>query len=159
MHVRLCPECGEEFRPEIVTCSDCGATLVDHWEGEGAAGADPAAAPPRAPSAARPPEHFKPVASASTAAEIDPLAQTLGAAGIRFAVSGSVHHFSLLVAPEDVERALAALGVGEAPPEAHAQCPACGADVRGAQDCPDCGLALAGDPEGLTPPGSGERID
>jgi hypothetical protein len=160
MHVRLCPECGEEFRPEIVTCSDCGATLVDHWEGEPEEGEDVPLPPrPETPSAARPPEGFKPVASASTAIEIDPIARTLGAAGIVFAVTGAVNHFSLLVAPEDVERALALLGVGEAPPEAHATCPACGADVQGAGECPDCGLALAGDPEGLPDPGSSERLD
>jgi len=159
MHVRVCPECGEEFRPEIVTCSDCGATLVDEWEGEGGAGETDAPPPRETPSAARPPEGFKPVASAATAAEIDPAARALGAAGIVFAVTGAINHFSLLVAPEDVGRALDVLGVAEPGPEPHHACPACGADVGGAQECPDCGLALAGDPEALQGPGSGERLD
>lgn len=158
MHVRVCPECDEEFRPEIVTCSDCGATLVDHWEGEQPEAETPLTPRPEMPSSARPPADFKPIASAASAVEIDPIARTLGAAGIVFAVTGAINHFSLLVAPADVERALGLLGVSEAGPEKHAACPACGADVQGAAECPDCGLALAGDPEGLPDTGS-ERID
>lgn len=159
MHVRVCPECDEEFRPEIVTCSDCGATLVDHWESEPEEGEVPLPPRPEPPSAARPPADFKAVASAATAVEIDPIARALGAAGIVFAVTGAVNHFSLLVAPQDVERALALLGVPEAAAEAHAACPACGADVQGASECPDCGLGLAAAPEGLPGPGSSEPTD
>ena len=35
-HVRVCRECGEEYRPEIVRCADCGGELEDRYEGEGA---------------------------------------------------------------------------------------------------------------------------
>src|SRR5437868_1106583 len=29
MMIRYCPSCDEEFRPEILRCSDCGGDLVD----------------------------------------------------------------------------------------------------------------------------------
>ena len=33
-HVRVCRDCGEEYRPEIVRCADCGGELEDRYEGE-----------------------------------------------------------------------------------------------------------------------------
>ncbi len=158
MHVRICPECNEEFRPEIVRCSDCGATLVDHWEGEDAPAIE-APAPPVA-TAYRVPADYKPVASASVASEIEPLARVLGKAGIAFAVTGAVHRFTLLVPPADVERALDVLGVAPAAAtDAPTACPACGADARNAAECPECGLALAAEPEAPVDPGPPERTD
>ena len=151
MHVRVCPDCGEEFRPEIVRCSDCGATLVDRWEEEGSEEAERAEvgrAPEILPNL-RVPADYEPVASAPTAAEIEPLAHRLGEEGIAFAVTGSVHLFTLLVPKAELERALKRLGGGEVAPEPAAACPACGADSRGAAECPECGLALAADPESL----------
>lgn len=153
MHVRVCPDCGEEFRPEIVTCSDCGATLVDRWEDEGAGA--PEAEVPEGGGAAeilpnvRVPADYEPVASATTASEIEPLAHRLGQEGIAFAVTGSVHLFTLLVPKADLERAVSLLGQAELEPEPGNACPACGADARGAAECPECGLALAADPESL----------
>jgi predicted amidophosphoribosyltransferase len=145
VHVRVCPECDEEFRPEIVTCSDCGATLVDHWEGEEGEGGVEAPAPPVS-AAFRVPADYKPVASATSADEIDPAARKLGEAGIEFAVTGQVHRFVLLVSPANVERALEVLGVGAEPAEAATTaCPACGAETRGAAECPECGLGLGGE--------------
>src|SRR5688572_27542544 len=32
MHVRVCVECGEEYRPEITACADCGGQLEDRHE-------------------------------------------------------------------------------------------------------------------------------
>ncbi|HET7293721.1 MAG TPA: hypothetical protein VFM88_14955 [Vicinamibacteria bacterium] len=150
-HVRVCPACGEEFRPEIVRCSDCGAALVDHWEEEGGAIlGDPERedVPGMLPDV-RVPADYEPVSSAPTAAEIEPLAHLLGQAGIRFAVTGSMHLFTLLVPKSDLERALGLLGGGEAAPSGVSACPACGASAQGAAECPDCGLALAADPESL----------
>ena len=45
--IRRCPECGEEFQPHVVDCSDCGTPLVSAFEGDGApeAGGDAGAAP------------------------------------------------------------------------------------------------------------------
>ena len=31
-HVRVCRDCGEEYRPEIVRCADCGGELEDRYE-------------------------------------------------------------------------------------------------------------------------------
>lgn len=156
MHVRKCPDCGEEFRPEIVRCSDCGATLVDHWEEEGGGGErpEPGHEAEIPPNMLMPTEH-RPIASAPSAAEIEPMARRLGEAGIPFAVTGSVHMFLLLVPEVDVERAMALLAgtagpaEPEEPVEASPVCPACGADARGASECPECGLALLADPESL----------
>jgi len=154
MHVRKCPECGEEFRPEIVRCSDCGATLVDHWDEEGGEGRGSDAGreaeiPPNVPL----PGDHRPVASAPTAAEIEPMARRLGEAGIPFAVTGSMQLFMLLVPEADVARAMELLAGPEEPPESSAEpsanCPACGADARGAEECPDCGLTLRSDPQAL----------
>ena len=35
MHVRVCVECGEEYRPEVAQCADCGGDLEDRHLGEG----------------------------------------------------------------------------------------------------------------------------
>jgi hypothetical protein len=29
MHVRVCRDCGEEYRPDILVCADCGGVLED----------------------------------------------------------------------------------------------------------------------------------
>ena len=34
MHVRVCRECGEEYRPDIALCADCGADLEDRYEND-----------------------------------------------------------------------------------------------------------------------------
>ena len=33
-HVRVCRDCGEEYRPEVVRCADCGGVLEYRFEGE-----------------------------------------------------------------------------------------------------------------------------
>src|SRR5262249_45059506 len=85
MHGRACRECGEEYRPEILLCTDCGGTLEDRD--------DELEPPPRpelaAPSLATPSEGtslarepFRWLQRTETAAEMDPLAQRLGAGRI-----------------------------------------------------------------------------
>ncbi len=146
MHVRVCRECGEEYRPEIVVCSDCGGALEDHHEGVDSApdGSDWSVAAPGPEFSARP---LVSVATAASAGEIEPLARRLGEAGIRFAVRGSIQSFQLLVAVDEHELALAALEAG-APGsavsvEAIAACPACGAGLTPTTvECPECGLGL-----------------
>jgi hypothetical protein len=121
---------------------------VDQWEEPA-----PAELPRPAPaSAARANDDLRPVATASAAREIEPLARMLGDAGITFAVRGAVNRFTLLVSADEVERALATLGVGEVAPDGSPVCPACGTDARGAAECPDCGLSLAGDAEARSGP-------
>jgi len=146
MHVRVCRECGEEYRPEVVVCSDCGGALEDHYEGLEAAANLPAEMTP-AEFATGP---LVPVASAPSAAEIEPLGRRLGQAGIRFAVRGSFQLFELLVAADEQEPALAVLEAGgegsSAPLEALSVCPACGTALRAsAVECPECGLGLGGE--------------
>jgi tRNA(Ile2) C34 agmatinyltransferase TiaS len=150
MQVRVCPECGEEFRADIVSCSDCGATLQDRRDDPDAAG-EALPPPPPVPPPSRVPEDYRPVATASTADEIDPLARRLADAGLAFAVSGAVHRFELLVPADAVERALAVLGVAEISVEALGTCPACGTKVGGADECPECGLSLAVDADADQP--------
>lgn len=141
MHVRVCRECGEEFRPEAVVCSDCGGALEDRDDANpGAAGATAA---PAALVATRP--DLVPVAEGTEAGEVEPFARQLGEAGIAFAVSGAIHQFRVLVDPADAPRARAVLGL-DAVPESVAltACPACGAALpAGAGECPECGLGLS----------------
>ena len=33
MHVRVCVDCDEEYRPDITTCADCGGRLEDRHDG------------------------------------------------------------------------------------------------------------------------------
>jgi hypothetical protein len=152
MHIRVCRECGEEYRPEVAVCADCGGVLGDRYEEEGAphqpSVPEPAASAPPATA------DLRAIASGPRAADLEPLARRLGAAQIPFAVRGSSQLFELLVGKPDLERALTELApLGDAPgsseaPEGTGQCPACGFALRpGATECPDCGLAVgdAGD--------------
>lgn len=147
MHVRVCRECGEEFRPEITVCSDCGGELADRFEDEdlGLAGLGREAGPTSEGAVDLGPMQV--VASSDKAAELEQAAQALGAAGIRFVVKGSPYRFDLLVPEALRERALERLAAEEpADPGAQppANCPACGASVAaGAVECRDCGLSLA----------------
>ncbi len=146
MHVRVCRECGEEYRPEIAVCSDCGGALEDHYEGIESS-ADDSELRARAPVAEFSAGPLVPVATAGTASEIEPLGRRLGEAGIRFAVRGSIRSFELLVATDDHEPALAALEAGAggdaASMEPIAACPACGTKLTQATlECPECGLGL-----------------
>jgi hypothetical protein len=166
MNVRVCPECGEEFRPEIVHCSDCGALLVDHAAEEVAP--SPMAGSPtgqaHSPSDGAPaPVAFARLVRADRAAAIEPLAERLGKAGVPFRVRTVSLSFELLVAEGDREEALSVLGdaarpenvsVDDAPfdPEGgYAACPACGSRLAPrAQECPECGLAVGGEPDAET---------
>jgi hypothetical protein len=162
MHVRVCPECDEEYRPDIAVCADCGAELLDHFEDEQgrvvtAAGEvlDPATAAEGErvelrPIFSGPPAGLKPLADALVAAEI-PMRLVPDPNPARGLV--------LAVALADVARAKAAVAslvrdseldvVDLSPPDAvegeagYSACPACGAALTpGAPFCPDCGLEL-----------------
>ncbi len=144
MSVRACRECGEEFRPGVVVCSDCGGVVEDRAdEAEPARGGGF-----EAPSLSR--EDLVAVAEGQEAGDIEPAARRLGEAGVPFAVSGAVHRFRLLVDAQDAARARIALEPEQgdaASEEALTRCPACGAALaHGARECPDCGLGL-GTPE------------
>jgi hypothetical protein len=174
VHVRVCPDCGEEYRPEIVTCADCGAVLEDRFLGEEEEAAD--AAPPAAPlpeEQAPDLSHHQVLFTSGQARDLVPLAEALKAKGVAFRLVDTpaleevrAASYRLLVHQDDgaaAQRALAPLlaaaGAGEdAAPGSHeapgdtpteARCPACGQQLEaGALECPECGLGLAAEEEG-----------
>lgn len=172
MHVRVCPECGEEFRPEIVRCSDCGAMLEDRHENE--PGADPVSAP-RDPVGSEATEgHYVSIFHADRAADLEPLAVRLGEAGLPFRVRSAQQRFDLLTREEDEAKVREALGeilahraptgVADEPhfdPEGgYAACPACGCRLAPrAEECPECGLAVGAVAEAAPCPRCGSTPD
>jgi hypothetical protein len=156
MQVRVCSVCGEEYRPDIQVCADCGGELVDSVEG----------APPSrrgTPEASAPDlRDHKVVYQARQASDMLDAAEALERAGLPFRVVESSNPppkepwFVLSVHERDQEAAVRALapvhGVGadqlSAEPDFHpesgyAQCPACGTNVdAGAKECAECGLTL-----------------
>jgi hypothetical protein len=161
MHTRYCVECEEEFRPEIVHCSDCGALLEDRDEdGSGVTPEPSPDAEPASPSR-RPPEGYVRVFDAVDVAAVRKAAARLAAAGLTFHVSGNSAGYDLLVPPEDGDAAIQVLrgrkGAVSRIPESEsaagdARCPACGTGVpAGAAECPECQLVVGdgadGDPD------------
>ncbi len=162
MHTRYCPNCDEEFRPEILRCSDCGGELEDRYEeedAEGQPGAAAKAAEPELPEAPEPPEAYQAVFQADDSTSIKDAGDRLAAAGLRFRVAASGIAFRVLVRVEDMPAAAAVLSGSEgsmvasddAPPAVGAEggvCPACGASVgAGVRECPECGLVVGAEPE------------
>jgi hypothetical protein len=155
MHVRVCPDCGEEFRPGIVTCSDCGALLQDRHLTEGADGSDRGKTslvpPPDAETESA--EDYVIVFSSIEADGMREAAAALVAAGIAFRANGNAAGFQLLVHPEDQVPAVQALAGRDGavtqtstpgPDDGHF-CPACGTEVAvDAVECPACELVIGG---------------
>jgi RNA polymerase subunit RPABC4/transcription elongation factor Spt4 len=152
MHVRICRECGEEFRPGTSVCSDCGGALEDRFLDEdgntlgGGAGPTPPASegglPPSSPD-------LMPVVRGALSDEIATMTSRLAAEDLPFAVGGSSAGFDLLVSKKDFGRAREALAELLPPPPAHDEsaCPACGRAVSpGTAECPECGLVLGEEP-------------
>ena len=165
MHVRICRDCGEEYRPEIAVCADCGGSLEDRWDDAG----EIRTRVPRPPAPSEPEASdrsgFRAVFVTSQAAVLVPLAERLREAAIEFLLHESAKDprapaasFSLLVHDEDAGRALRELAPllagGEESGRFHAvesafeagayrNCPACEIELpAGSNECPDCGLAL-----------------
>jgi uncharacterized protein with PIN domain len=163
---RVCRDCGEEFRPEIARCSDCGGELVDPNE------KDPGQVVAAFPAGSGPPDEdladFRPIFVGAQAALLVPLAEALKVEGIAFRLveelsdpeRGTVT-FGLLVREADRAQALLALGplLGEegdggrlqavethfAESGSYSRCPACDSEVAAtAAECPECGLVIAG---------------
>ena len=160
VHVRVCKECGEEYRPDITSCADCGGELEDVFEDEGAPS-------PRRQEAAEPEildlSDHRAVFQTSRATDLVPLAERLKEAEIAFhlvegGAAGAPASYSLMVPEVHVKAALEALADLVAPHaegEVHAlethyeaghgyrQCPACGAQQGSGQaECAECGLTL-----------------
>jgi len=166
-HVRVCRECGEEYRPDIVRCADCGGELVDRFPGS--EGEAPAAAVAE-PAAAELDGH-RVLFLTPRAADLVPMAERLREASLAYRLAeqrptteGAPVRYALLVPDEGAEEALRALADLLAPHDeggdvhavetrfdakrGYVECPACGARTApGGAECPDCGLGLGG-PEG-----------
>jgi hypothetical protein len=170
VRVRRCRACGEEYRPDIASCSDCGGPLedVDDELVPFESRPRPGVAPQEAPRERKPPEGYVPVYIARDIGDVEPLAECLESAGIRLHVLQTAEQpdrspaiYTLLVPEQDAPAARRALQpqLGEgADPEAvdrgfdpdagYSQCPACSAEIpRGAEACPDCGLSVSPETE------------
>jgi rRNA maturation protein Nop10 len=163
---RVCRDCGEEFRPEIERCSDCGGELVAAHEDE--TGQAVTADPVEATASAEDLADFRPIFVGAQAALLVPLAEALKGEGIAFRLAEELSDpergtvtFGLLVREADRAGALRALAplLGEEAStgrlqavETHfgesgsySRCPACESEVAlSATECPECGLVIAG---------------
>jgi hypothetical protein len=155
MHVRTCPDCGEEFRPEIVRCSDCGADLVDQYEDGETRGEAPADMGPDV-AGPEPVEDWASVFTSTSSEALREAAASLAAAAVRFRAGATGVYLQLRVPADDYTRAAQALAghdgavvVTEATvPEGQeaAACPACATPVPAdAMECPECQLVVGGD--------------
>jgi len=162
VHVRVCRECGEEYRPDIAVCADCGGELEDVFEEEGAP-PTPRRPDPGEPEALDLSDH-RPVFQTARAPDLVPLAERLKEAAIEFHLveegeEGAPARYNLMVRDDEVKAALEALADLVAPhaegDEVHAlethyqsgryvKCPACGAEQGSGQaECGECGLTLS----------------
>ncbi len=160
-HVRVCRECGEEYRPGVVNCADCGGELEDRFEGQ------EEVAPPKAPSEEPAPAqaHVRTLFVTPYAADLVPMAERLREAGIEYRlaeapgrVEGAPSRYGLFVTEENTAAALKAIadlvahGGAEAAQgveagfdkeQGYLECPACGTRTSaGTTECPECGLVL-----------------
>jgi ribosomal protein L32 len=166
-HVRVCRDCGEEYRPHVVRCADCGGELEDRHGGEGTE----APAPARPDEAAAELLGYRALFMTPRAADLVPMVERLREARLEHRLAeqpgtgeGAPPRYALLVRDGDAASALRVLADIVAPHEeaedihaietrfdaehGYLECPACGArTASGTVECPECGLGLAG-PEG-----------
>jgi hypothetical protein len=147
--VRRCPDCGEEFQPHVVNCSECGTLLEDAIEGESPAGS------------AAPEEDAAKYATLASDLDVDSTraaSEHLAEAGLRFRIVTTRARrgwLDLQVHEEDGVAASALLQrEGILPPRDDSPpvgadggpCPACQTHVEpGTLECPECGLVLGGE--------------
>lgn len=171
-HVKVCRDCGEEYRPQATRCADCGGELEERQlddEGllEGGASAETAAEAAGAGEVTGRALFVTPRAS-----ELVPLAEALREQGLPYRLlerppqrEGAAPSYALVVPESETAEALRTLAPLVAPEhdaaetervETHfepqsgyRQCPACGAtQTPGGGECAECGLTLgAGDSE------------
>lgn len=156
MHVRVCVECGEEYRPEIVACADCGGRLEDrHDDGDRTVLPAPEPVDSGQPDA----EFIETIFHAEKATDLTGEADRLVEAGVAFRLRPGARGagYRLLVAAPDRDRALSVLGLladgsGDGA-DGVRSCPACGVPTqRGTAECPECGLTVGDEPEGEPEP-------
>ena len=166
-NVRVCRECGEEYRPDILVCADCGGELETRRAGEPRRAAEPRSAEPQAAETSSELDGYRAVFTGSRAMDLVPLCDRLNETGTTFrmleqpaSVDGGPARYLLYVRDADAARALESLAELIAPHETggdmraietafdpeqgYSQCPACGAKTpAAAQECPECGLGLS----------------
>ena len=163
MHVRVCVDCGEEYRPDITTCADCGGRLEDRHD---AAGSSASTAEAETEDDDSPETDFtESVLHAEKATDLTKSADHLVEAGIPFRLRPArASGYRLLVTAKDCDRALALLGLlvdsagerGEGP----RACPACDTPVEaGAVECPECGLIVGDESDAETCDRCGRSLD
>ena len=162
-HVRVCRDCGEEYRPGIVRCADCGGELEDRYPGDEPR---PQAAPDVAPERELVGYHV--LFTTARATDLVPMADRLREAAIehrlaeqpgagkeappRYAIlvpdgaaRAALAAVTDLIAPHEDAADVHALETRFDPERGYVQCPACGtAQTPGAVECPECGLGLGG---------------
>jgi hypothetical protein len=161
----VCRECGEEYRPGVVRCADCGGELEDRFEGQEGEGVPPPKPPSEEPGPA--PSNYRMLFVTPHAADLVPMAERLRGAGVEYRlaeapgrVEGAPSRYGLFVSEENAADALKALAelvashsdADAAPGGAEAgfdkeqgylECPACGTKTSaGTGECPECGLVL-----------------
>jgi len=161
MHVRICVECGEEYQPDAIICTDCGGRLQDRQDDGGARPAVRESSP--AESAPDPDAAFtERIGHEDQATDLVTPADRLVDEGIecriwpaqrpkrapfaladddgrRDAALASGTGYGLWVTAPDRERALAVLGIStavEGAPNAPGEGPG------GSRACPACGAAV-----------------
>ena len=168
VHVRVCVDCNEEYRPEVARCADCGGDLQDRHDDEGSGEASTLAHADTDFDRPLPDAHA--LATSADARELVPLADRLVAAGLQFRIvarevagESRPHGFELRVTDVDRSAALAAVaalvepGSGvtllvmralPASDDEHLRCPACDTPVAASSlECSECGLGLEGERE------------
>ena len=168
VHVRVCRDCGEEYRPDVDRCADCGGELEDRYPGSED---DAPRAAAEEEEAAEEAAENRVLFVTPRAADLVPLAERLRETRIEYRLAeqpgageGAPPRYALLVKDADAREALVALAELVAPHEAaegvhaletrfdaeqgYVECPACGVRVApGTLECTECGLGLGG-PEG-----------
>ena len=163
--VRYCPACGDEFRPEIQVCSDCGGALILQPEGLGAAGVATASGE-SAPGQGRdgwrtaldamPISTLLPIRTFDALRDLEPAVAAFADLELPSRVLVQNGRYILLVHPETLDEAQRALHVLNADLEdrldpafdatagRYSKCPACSASLPEASGgiCPECGLEL-----------------
>jgi hypothetical protein len=160
-HVRVCRDCGEEYRPGVVRCADCGGELEDRFEGQAAEAGVPAKPASEEPA----PVPVRALFVTSRAADLVPMAERLREAGVEYRlaeapgrVEGAPSRYGLFVTEANAADALKAIaglvahGGAEAAhgveagfdkEQGYPECPACGTKTStGTAECPECGLVL-----------------
>jgi hypothetical protein len=155
--VRVCRECGEEYRPDVLVCADCGGELETRRADE------PLARPaPQAPET-NALEGYVSIFSYSRVTDLVPLGNRLREREIEHrlveqaSAEGQPTRYSIFVRESDAAQALESIADLIAPHETggdiraietafdpergYLQCPACATKMPAeAEECPECGL-------------------